>query len=242
MAWWETYFDEIYLKLCPSDPELDQRQVEGTVRMLELEPPARILDLCCGYGRHAVLLARMGYRVTGLDLSPVLLTKARRAVQKAGVDAAFHRGDMREIPWREEFDGCIMLGGSFGVFEDEADNERVLQGVSRALKPDGRLVLDVANRDSITRHFKARDWQKRGDLLVWFENRFDPVAGAIHGIVRWRQGDDEGERHNWMRIYTATELAAMLQRAGLEPIAFYGGYDLSEFTMDTRIIVVSRKA
>jgi SAM-dependent methyltransferase len=209
--------------------------------MLELEPPARILDLCCGFGRHTVPLARMGYRVTGLDLSPVLLAKARSAAQEAGVDVAFHQGDMREIPWQEEFDGCVMLGGSFGVFEDEADNELVLQSVARALKSSERFVLDAANRDSIMRDFKARDWQTRGDLLVCFGNLFDPVAGAIHGIVRWREGDKEWERHNWMRIYTATELAAILQRVGLEPIAFYGGYDFSEFTMDTRIIVVSGK-
>ena len=241
MAWWETYFDETYLKLCASDPERSQQQVEGVVKMVELEPPARILDLCCGFGRHTVPLARMGYRVMGLDLSPVLLAEARRAAQEAGVDVACHQSDMREIPWREEFDGCVMLGGSFGIFENEADNERVLQGVARALKPSGRFVLDAANRDSIVRDFKARDWQKRGDLLVCFENMFDPVAGAIHGIVRWRQGDNAGERHNWMRIYTATELAAVLQRAGLEPIAFYGGYDFSEFMMDTRIIAVSQK-
>lgn len=241
MAWWEIYFDEMYLKLYPSDPERSQQQVEGVVKMLELEPPARILDLCCGFGRHTVPLARMGYCVTGLDLSPVLLAEARSAAQEAGVDVAFHQGDMREIPWREEFGGCIMLGGSFGIFEDGADNERVLQGVAGALKPNGRFVLEAANRDHIMRDFRARDWQKRGDLLMWFENRFDPVAGAIHGIVRWLQGEDSGQRHNWMRIYTATELAGMLRRVGLKPIAFYGGYDLSEFTMDTRIIVVSGK-
>jgi SAM-dependent methyltransferase len=241
MAWWEAYFDETYLKLYASDPERSQQQVEGVVKMLELEPAARILDLCCGFGRHTIPLACMGYRVTGLDLSPVLLAEARSAAQEAGVDVAFHQSDMRQIQWREEFDGCVMLGGSFGIFENEADNERVLQGVAGALKPRGRFVLDAANRDSIMRDFKARNWQKRGDLLVWFENMFDPVAGAIHGIVRWREGDEEGERHNWMRIYTATELAAMLRRAGLEPIAFYGSYDLSEFTMDTRIIAVSRK-
>lgn len=241
MAWWETYFDETFLKLYISDPEHSQRQVEGVVKMLELGPPARILDLCCGYGRHAIPLARMGYLVMGLDLSPVLLAEARRTAQEVGVDVALHQGDMRDIPWREEFDGCVMLGGSFGVFENEADNELVLQGVDKALKPGGRFVLDVANRDKIMRLYRVRDWQKQGDLLVWFENRFDPVAGAIHGIVRWQQGNDEGERHNWMRIYTATELAAMLRRVGLEPVAFYGGYDLSEFTMDTRIIVLARK-
>jgi SAM-dependent methyltransferase len=241
MTWWETYFDEMYLRLYPSVPERSQQQVEGVVKMLGLEPLARILDLCCGFGRHTVPLARMGYCVTGLDLSPVLLAQARSAAQEAGVNVAFHQGDMREIPWREEFDGCVMLGGSFGIFEDEADSELVLQSVARALKSSGRFVLDAANRDSIMRKFKARDWQQWGNLLVCFENLFDPVAGAIHGIVRWQQGDDSGQRHNWMRIYTATELAAMLRRVGLEPIAFYGGYDLSEFTMDTRIIVMSGK-
>jgi|Deesub1362B_J571_1020462.scaffolds.fasta_scaffold02099_7 SAM-dependent methyltransferase len=241
MAWWETFFDEKYPKLIPLDPERSQRQAEGVVKMLGLEPPAKILDLCCGYGRHAVPLAQMGYRVTGLDLSPVLLTDARHAAEKAGVDIVFHRGDMREIPWQEEFDGCVMLGGSFGVFEEEADNERVLQGVAKALKHGGRFVLDVANRDSIMRDFRARTWWKRGDLVVWVENVFDPVAGAIHGIWSWREGDEEGERHSWIRIYTATEISAMLRRAGLEPIIFYGGYDLSEFTIDTRIIVVAEK-
>ncbi|MDY7077619.1 MAG: methyltransferase domain-containing protein [Chloroflexota bacterium] len=246
MAWWETYFDNLYLELdqqlAAPDRERDRQQAEAAVLVAHLAPPARILDLCCGYGRNSIPLALMGFVVTGLDYSGDMLARAGKDAARSGVDVEFRQGDMRELAWVEIFDGCVMLGGSFGIFEEEAENERVFHAVAAALKPGGRFVLDAANRDRIVCDYVPQRWQERGGLLRCVESRFDPVTGVNYARECWLRGGEWTERTHHRRLYTATELGAMLRRAGLIPIAYYGGYDGSEFTTNShRIIIVAEK-
>ncbi len=244
--WWRTYFDNLYLELgqqlAASGWQDARQQAQVAARMMGLIPPARILDLCCGYGRHTIPLAHKGFAVTGLDYSGDMLARARKDAARSGVDVEFRQGDMRELFWAEVFDGCVMLGGSFGIFEDEAENERVFHAVAAALKPGGRFVLDAANRDLIVCEHVSQRWQEQGDLLRCVEYRFDPVAGVNHARERWLREGEWTERMHHRRLYTATELDGMLRRAGLTPIAYYGGYDGSEFTTKShRILVVAEK-
>jgi D-alanine-D-alanine ligase len=125
MHWWKTYFDETYLDLCRQlgvhEKEQAREQAQAAVRMLGIAPPARLLDLCCGEGRHAIPLARMGFAVSGLDISGDSLERARRHAAETGVEVEFRQGDMREIAGKGTFDGCVMMGSSFGVLESETE-------------------------------------------------------------------------------------------------------------------------
>ncbi len=219
MPWWETYFDDLYLELCQQlaalDRESSRQQAEAAMLMARLISPAQLLDLCCGYGRHTIPLAQMGFVVTGLDYSGGMLARAREDTAQSGVDVEFHQSDMRELPWVEVFDGCVMLGGYFGIFEEEVENEQVFRAVAAALKPGGRFVLDAANRDRIVCRYVPQRWQERGGLLRCVEYRFDPVTGVNHARERWLRDGEWTERTHHMRLYTATELDAMLRRAGL---------------------------
>ena len=244
--WWETYFDGLYFELCQqlaaTDRGRSRQQAEAAVHMAHLIPPARVLDICCGSGRHAIPLAHKGFTVTGLDYSTDMLAWAREDAARSGADVEFRQGDMRELPWAEVFDGCVMLGGSFGIFEEEAENEQVFHAVAAALKPGGCFVLDAANRDHIVCEHVPQQWQEAGGSLRCVEYRFDPVAGVNHARERWLRDGEWTERTHHRRLYTATELDAMLRRAGLMPIAYYGGYDQSEFTTKShRIFIVAEK-
>ena len=153
--WWQRIFaDGSYLRLW-SDPILRRSGPSARSRacsiILQPTPGAAILDLACGQGRIAVPLAQRGYRVTGLDLSEQLLDVARAAADAAGVIVEWHRADMRDIPaeWAGRFDYIINIFTAFGYFEDEAENQRVLAGVARALKPDGRFLIESMNRDGV---------------------------------------------------------------------------------------------
>ena len=220
-------------------------QVDFVARALELPEGARVLDLCCGHGRHAVRLAQRGYRVTGLDISAYHLRLAKAAARKAGVAIGWIRGDMREIP-REagRFDAVINMFTAFGYFDTEEENQRVLDGVARSLRKGGRFLIDTMNHDWLMRVFRDSDCSKRVDGSYVAEMRwYDIRTGRV--IVEMLHFPPAGRpRRRWhsVRLYTYTELATMLSKAGLRVARSWGGFDGSELTMQSaRLIVMAEK-
>jgi SAM-dependent methyltransferase len=244
MPWWDVYFDRLYLRMFQTilTPDRTAQEVAGVMTMMNLEPGARILDLCCGQGRHAVPLARAGYRLTGLDRSLYLLGQAEQAAQRAGVEVQLVRGDMRWLPWRECFDACINLFTAFGYFEDEAENQQVLEQVYGALKPGGMFFLDVSNRDYYLMRFWPNSWRRHGQAIILEETLFDPeTCRFTMTFTLVEDGRMESLTH-FVRFYTAPELVSMLRRAGLVPLTIYGDFDGSALDVDSkRLIVLARK-
>lgn len=244
MPWWDVYFDELYLRMFEAilTPERTALEIAGIITLLHLRPGARILDLCCGQGRHAVSLIQAGYRVTGLDRSPYLLGQARQAALENGVALPLVRGDMRRLPWRSQFDACLNLFTAFGYFEEEAENERVLHEVFRALKPGGLFFLDVSNRDYYLLRLWPRAWRRQGRAVILEDTSFDPASCRFTTTFTWLEGAEQASLTHSVRHYTAPELFGMLRRAGLSPTACYGDYDGSEFDLNSkRLIVIARK-
>jgi SAM-dependent methyltransferase len=233
----EEYFD-IYGPMLPQ--ERSTREVEGIVNLLNLPPGSRILDLACGHGRHAIPLAERGYRVTGQDLSDVFLDRARAAANACGVTVDWVHSDMREIPFVDEFDAVINIFTAFGYFESDAEDERVLHEVHKALRPGGRVLLELMHRDALVRGFQPYGVQRREDgLLVIEERRFDQQTGR--NTVRVTLIYPDGHRSSWghdARIYTVTELAGLLARSALDVVAVHGGLDGGPLTLDSRRLVV----
>jgi SAM-dependent methyltransferase len=244
MPWWDRYFNELYLRMFETtlSPDRTAREVAGVMTMLRLRPDARILDLCCGQGRHAVPLARAGHRVIGLDRSTYLLGQARQAAETTGVEIQLVRGDMRRLPWREQFDACVNLFTAFGYFEDEEENQRVLHEVYKALKPGGQFLLDTSNRDYYLLRLWPRAWRRQGEAIVLEETDFDPLTCRFTMTFTWMDGGKSESLTHSVRHYTAPELTAMLRAAGFRPKAIYGDFDGSEFDIySKRLIVVAKK-
>lgn len=243
MDWWHDYFDASY----PRRYAMDGEQTVAEVLMLrDLLPdaPADLLDVACGQGRHSIALARGGYTVVGLDASEPLLAQARAAAALEGVELSFVPGDMRAIPYVACFDAAINMFTAFGYFSDEAENMAVLAGIARALKPGGRLVMELAHRDRVVSGFQPTDWYELDDgTVVWVRRHFDPVRGLLTSIDRWRTpAGEEEERYHRIRIYSATELDGMLRAAGLVPTAWYGSISLHAFSSESpRMIVVAQR-
>lgn len=243
MEWWQTFFDEDYLRRFAPDAETTVAEVL-MLRDLLPEAPADLLDVGCGQGRHSVALAQAGYTVIGLDAADAMLAAARAAAAQAGVEAEFVKADMRAIPYVGCFDVAINMFTAFGYFADDADNQRALDAMARALKPGGRLVMELAHRDRVTATYRETDWYELDDgTVVWVRRHFDPVRGVNTVIDRWRNPDgSEGEHYHRIRLYTATELDRMLRAAGLTPTAWYGSTALHAFTLASpRIVVVAEK-
>jgi len=220
--------------------ERAERETDLIVEALGLPAGAAILDLCCGEGRHTVALARRGYRMTGLDLSALHLRLARRAAKEAGVAVRWHRADMRDIPWSGEFDAVINLFTAFGYFDDDEEDFRVLDAVSRALRPAGRLLLDTMNRDWLMRNYEPRGWQEREDGTLDLEDRrFDARSGRNRvRVISIRPDGRRAEHHIDLRLYTLKELSDMLSRAGLKVLRTWGGFDGREYGLHGRRMIV----
>ena len=152
--------------------------------------------------------------------------------------------DMRELDAVSSFDAVVNLFTAFGYFEDGSDDARVLHGVSRALKPGGRFLLDTINPAALFARFQPRSWQELADGTIFAEEReIDLRAGR--SLARWLFVRPDGERRELrhsLRLYTYPELARLLAEAGLTVDGDWGGFDGAELTRDTwRMIVRARR-
>jgi SAM-dependent methyltransferase len=240
--WYAGFFDDDYLRIFLQvlPDERTAAEVNGVVERLGLAPGARLLDLCCGQGRHAVALARLGYRVTGLDLSRTLLARAAATAAGQGQAVALVEADMRRLPFADaSFDAVLNLFNAFGYLEDDAQDELVLAEVARVLAPGGRFLQELANREALIRGWHDSDVQRTADgLLVLQERSLDLRAGRER--VRYTLLDPDGRqrtRQHAMRLYTLTELEAMLGRAGLRLWEVCGDLDGGPLELDSSVVV-----
>src|SRR5438445_924919 len=129
-----------------------------------------ILDVACGAGRHAIPLARAGYRVVGVDISADFLDRAKRA---SDVPIEWHQRDMRDLPWIARFDGALCFGNSFGYL-GRAGSQASIASVAKALKKGGRFVLDIGSAaESLLPSLQPRRWIEVGDILFLSSATYD---------------------------------------------------------------------
>jgi SAM-dependent methyltransferase len=241
--WWQEMFGDRYFTLLGIDPVRTTAEVDGLERVMGLQPGAAVLDVACGRGRHSLELARRGYRVTGLDYTQDYVEDARRQAREEGLDVEFILGDMREMSFEAQFDAAINMFTAFGFFESDEDDLRTLEGVTRALKPGGKFLIDYIHRDGIMRRYKPRDWDgdPQGDLIL-MERRFDVKSGRNMDTWTFFRGEERRSFDVSVRFYAYTELAALIGRAGMDPIGAWGGLGDEELTMDsTRMVVLAEK-
>ena len=162
--WWRNIFNHLYLKTdadVVDDQNITRQEVDLLCETFKLAPEDRILDLCCGQGRHSLELARRGYRnIEGLDRSHYLIQKAKSTVKAEGLRARFREGDARKIPYPPDtFDVVMILGNSLGYFEAAQEDIKVFKEVFRVLKPWGRFIIDIADGAYLKDHFKPHSWE-----------------------------------------------------------------------------------
>jgi len=246
LNWYEEggFYGPDYMAIFPAEAGSGGSEAERAIRLLALSGGERVLDVACGYGRHAVSLAQRGFHVVGLDLNAYFLGVARERGTVAGVSASFVRGDMRLLPFGPFFDAAVCLGGSFGQFATEDEDLALLRETAGALKPGGRFLLDVANRDGILSRFIGKDWDQLEDgTAVLHERRWDSLRGRVEGktIVIGPDGRAREYQHS-MRLYGAPEIQSMLARAGFEVMALYGSLAGAAVGWDSpRVNVVARR-
>jgi SAM-dependent methyltransferase len=242
--WYEDFFEGEWLDHVSLQPrERTEREIAFILDKLGLEAGSRILDLACGRGRIAVELARRGFRVTGLDLSARSLDLAARAAAEAGVDLTLVRRDMRELADEEAFEAILNVWTSFGYFDREEDDERVLANVARALVPGGLFLIDTINPMVLAARFVPEQRRELEDGNVVIEYRsYDHLNGRFEGVWTFVHPDgSQVELRSSHRSYTAAELARLLRNAGLAVEGAWGSFDGAPLGADVRTILLARR-
>lgn len=228
-SWYAQIFNEDYLRTVPkSSPRQTRREAKFIVDRMGIERGARVLDLCCGFGRHTIELAAQGFDMVGLDLSMVMLKRALSDAQERGQAIKFVHGDMRKLSFNSIFDAIYNVQTSFGYFDDQS-NFKVLQGMFRALKQGGVLMLETINRDFLINDLPLRLWWKGKECTLLEEIDMEPLSGLLK--VQRSFVFDDSSRAPWeqkiqIRLYTATEMRALLTRAGFDIVELSGDYSL----------------
>lgn len=222
--WYVHAFGPLYLTVYGHRDDAEaRRNAPRIARLLALRPHARILDLACGEGRYTRAFASMGHRVTGLDLSSDLLEEARQRSPGLPGAPTYLRADMREIPFFEQFDAVVSLFTSFGYFDERADDERVLEGIARALVPGGRLLLDLPNPEQVRSALVPANEEVREPWHLRYERRMDettpagPYVRKRIVVTDRRTGHVAGDIQERVRLYGPDEIDRLLGLAGLEP-------------------------
>jgi SAM-dependent methyltransferase len=246
LPWWRVFFESphsLRLAFFPTE-HVTAHQVAALQGLLSPWRPRRVLDLCCGRGRHLVPLARRGHPMVGLDASSFMVDEALAAVRQAQVSAGIVRGEAQRLPFVEgAFDVVLCLFNSFGYLQPDDENEQVLHEVVRCLEPGGRFLLDTRNRNFQFSHLPFSEivsLEEGG--AVWLECNRDASGDRLISLFR-SPGTGEVLYEASIRVYALDELRTLFDRAGLRIDRISGGYDWGPFRSHSReLLILAHKA
>ena len=212
--WWKQYF-----------PIAANAQIEAALtrenvveaawvaECLGLKSGDRVLDVPCGEGRLARELARRGCHVVGVDIEAKVIAAGRERAQQQKLKIAFEQCDMRDLQWVETFDGAFCYFGSFGYFDD-AENERFVRAVHRALKPGAKFLIETHCMETLLPVFTARGWHQEGQTIILQDRHLDVAAGRINAEWTFIEPTGVSKSNVSIRLYTYRELVTLFETAG----------------------------
>lgn len=237
--WFERWFDSPYYHILYKDRNDEEAEffLDNLLNHLRIPKGAKILDLACGRGRHSIHLNKMGYDVTGLDLSPQNIEFAYRY---SNDHLRFFVQDMRKVFKVNEFDLVLNLFTSFGYFGNPVEDEKVVNSVYSMLKKDGIFVLDYLNVNKLD--FDDMTYEKEVDG-VQFNIRKYLVNDKIVKEIFIKDADREYQFSEYVSAITPERFYTMFKNAGFRYIHVFGSYELDEYTTERcpRFIIIGRK-
>jgi len=246
MIWYEESFGSCYLEVYAHRDEGEaERDVHAIVRLIGPDPGEPILDLGCGAGRHLLALHRRGFkRIVGIDLSAELLGEAARILPRhSGERIALVRGDMREIPFRDTFATVVSLFTTFGYFDTDAENARIVSSVRGALGAGGVFLLDYLNRDDVIANYVSEDEQELSGMLVRNVRTLTEGNRRIEKRITIERREAEPVTlFESVRLFSSDELLAMFADAGFGRIRCYGSLAGEAYRSESaRLVVVGER-
>lgn len=217
-------------------------EVDRLTRLLRIKPGERILDLCCGQGRFALEFARRGHPVTGVDLNPAYLRSARAAARKEHLAVDWVERDMRRFRRADSFDVVLSMYTSFGYFEDIADDACVMANVLDSLSSGGRLALQLMGKEVLARIFTPSNFTEQDGVVMLQRRELADDWGWLDNYLTFIKGTRRYDTHFGHRLYSGTELRALMERAGFRQVKLYGDLDGSPYDENAvRMVATGKK-
>ncbi|MGC9319763.1 MAG: class I SAM-dependent methyltransferase [Armatimonadota bacterium] len=219
------------------------QEIEHALELLAPPAGARILDLCCGTGRHSLELARRGFRVTAVDRTEEYIHSLREAAAEEGLEVETVLEDMRRFRHPAAFDAAINLFTSFGYFEDQAEDRLVAENLLASLKPGGALLIEMMGKEVLARIFRPRDWTRCDDGSFQLQECevIDDWRRARNRWIMIRDGEVI-ERTFEHRLYSAAELTGLLAEVGFGDFEVYGSLAGDPYDHEAkRLVVLARR-
>ncbi|MFQ5794021.1 MAG: class I SAM-dependent methyltransferase [Candidatus Bipolaricaulia bacterium] len=235
------------------EARIDQaaEEIQGLLPIFDefdIESGSQVLDLSCGIGRHSVELAKHGYRVTGVDISPLFIHRANELAKQRKVQSRteFQVVDVRKLKGSLSagtFDAIINLFTSFGYYDDET-NQDILKSCRELVRDRGIFVMEIINRDWLVRNFQPRGFDRLGAVLILQERWLDLEDSRMYNTWTFLEKQDDktyGQRAEIKldhQVHSLHELIAIFERAGWRYQSAYGSLELDEPSIDTQRLVV----
>ena len=187
-------------------------------------------------------MGAFGFELTGVDIAEEFIEEAKRDSRERALDIDWRKGDMRDLPWSNEFDGAFCFGNSFGYLDD-GQNADFLEALSRTLKPGARVILDApAIAECLLPNFQEKRTIEIGGIKVTIDNRYDHQQSRIFPSFTFVRNGIEDKRSSSQRIYTYKELSGLLSKAGLGIVSAYSSLDENPFKLGAhRLLLVAMK-
>jgi SAM-dependent methyltransferase len=240
MAWFEEWFDSPYYHILYSNRNDAEAEsfITAIATCLKEEAGHEVLDVACGKGRHSKTLAKLGFKVTGIDLSENSIAEAKKYDCE---NLHFEVWDMRKTYKAGAFSIVVNLFSSFGYFDDERDDLACIHAFYENLKPGGLLVLDYINTEWAVKMMKPRDIVQRGEIQFHIQKRLE--NGFIKKKIEFL---DKGVDHRYeeqLKLINHYRFVEMLTSAGFEIEETFGDYQLGKFipASSPRLIFVAKK-
>ena len=219
-------------------PEQTRAEADFLQEALHAGESAHLLDVPCGNGRHSIDLAKRGHRVTGVDQSEEFIAEARAA--SVSLPARWMIADMRQLPWRAEFDGAFCFGNSFGYLDPE-NARKFLTAIARSLKPGSRFAIETGMAaESILPVLQPKRWFKAGDIYMLSENQYHAREGRLDIQYTFVHAGQVETRPSSSYVLTVNEICRMHVEAGLQPVALLGSIGGEPYQLGSpRLIIIS---
>jgi SAM-dependent methyltransferase len=220
--------------------EAAESEIKGLLKLAGLTA-GKALDTACGYGRHSRALAKRGWDVTGVDVTPGYLAEARRRAKASGVAAKFQRSELKDLrAYKGGYDLVLNLYTSFGYYPTAAANLACLTQMAAALKPGGWLGVELIPRETLLKTVEPYEERPVPGGQLWEERRW-LSGGRLETRVTWANGPKLRRSESVMHTYTRPELAGLFKRVGLGKIQAFGSYQGRPFKAGGPLLMLGRR-